>query len=177
MSAPVPAATRSAHVALLADGAYEPAMRGLADHAWRRLLCSVFIVDITPEIRQEFRVDELLLRLAAAAWRGVDVRLLIGGARDNIAIAESAAAARERASRLGVAARWLTSHPVRGSHCKLVIADDRVLTGSHNWSPGALSGRSQTQDSVLVDSSDLAALLAARFEDQWQRAEAADAAI
>jgi phosphatidylserine/phosphatidylglycerophosphate/cardiolipin synthase-like enzyme len=51
---------------------------------------------------------------------------------------------------------------------KLVVADDHVLTGSHNWSGGAFEG--QVQDSVMVTSPDLAAYLSAVFETQWSAA-------
>lgn len=86
-----------------------------------------------------------------------------------MAIAEASEAARARALDLGVPCRWLTSVPVRGSHAKLVVCDERVLLGSHNWSAGAFDG--QVQDSVLVESADLAAHLAPTFERDWARGE------
>lgn len=184
MTAAIVNAVGAARTALVADQRYRDVLIGLIDHASARLLCSVFIVDITPTaptraaVRgDELAIDDVLQRMAAAAWRGADVRLLIGGSRDNIALAEAAAAARTRAMALGLPCRWLTSHAVRGSHCKMVIADDNVLSGSHNWSSGALIGTRQTQDSVLVASRDLAAVLAARFETQWSTAEVPHAAL
>ena len=164
-----------AKVALVPDSSYYDTILSLASRAAQRLLCSVFIVDITLTADRGLHIDTLLEHLACAAWRGADTRLLIGGSRDNIALAEAADAARARALAHGIPSRWLTSSTVRGSHAKLVVADDTILTGSHNWSPGALSGNRQTQDSVLVDSRDLAALSAMRFEEQWLRAEATHA--
>ncbi len=166
----------TAKVALVADAAYLDALLGLAARASQRLLCSIFIVDITPTLDRAHPVDTMLESLAAAAWRGADTRLLIGGSRDNISLAEAADAARSRARARSIPCRWLTSRAARGSHAKLVVADDSVLIGSHNWSPGALSGNHQTQDSVLVASRDLAALSATRFEAQWLRAEEPHAA-
>lgn len=173
----IPTAVAPARAHLVSDGEYNPALLGLLDSARMRLLCSLFIVDITATPNGGLMVDDLLMHLADARWRGVDVRLLVGGSRDNIALAEAADAARARARALGIDCRWLSSRNVRGSHAKLVIADDTVLTGSHNWSAGALSGEHQTQDSVMVASRDLAAVLAQRFEAQWQRAEVPHAAL
>jgi phosphatidylserine/phosphatidylglycerophosphate/cardiolipin synthase-like enzyme len=177
MTQPIPFGVSAARVALVADSDYRSTFLGLAGQASSRLLCSVFIVDISPTSDRTLTVDGFLRRMAEAAWRGADTRLLIGGSRDNIALVEAADSARSRASALGVPCRWLTSRNVRGSHAKLVIADDQVLTGSHNWSPGALLGNKQTQDSVLVSSRDLAAQLAGRFEAQWLRAEEHHAAV
>lgn len=67
--------------------------------------------------------------------------------------------------------RLLAARPRRGSHVKLVIADERVLTGSQNWSHGAFF--EQTQDALLLDSAALAAQLGVLFAGQWQRAAGA----
>jgi phosphatidylserine/phosphatidylglycerophosphate/cardiolipin synthase-like enzyme len=173
----IPFGVSRGQAALVADGAYQKALVGLATQASRRLLCSIFIVDVSPGADRSLPVEEFLAALAEAAWRGVDTRLLIGGSRNNVALIEAAESGRARALSVGISCRWLTSRNVRGSHAKLVIADDGVLTGSHNWSAGAAVGSEQTQDSVLVRSPDLAALLAARFEEQWQRAEEIHAAL
>ena len=161
----------SAMVAAVADEKYGPVCRELIRSARRRCLCSIFIVDTWPWRDNDLVIDSLLIELASTAWRGVDVRLLIGGSRSNLRLAEVAAAARARARELGIVCRWLTSVPGRrGSHVKLVIADDDVLTGSHNWSSGAFDG--QLQDSVHVRSPALAAYLADTFEQQWTRTPA-----
>jgi phosphatidylserine/phosphatidylglycerophosphate/cardiolipin synthase-like enzyme len=177
MAGPIPLGVSDARVALVADGDYGVTLLALADSAARRLLCSLFIVDVSPTANQRVDVDGFLARLVDAAWRGADTRLLIGGSRDNIALIEAAEAARARARAVGLPCRWLTSRNVRGSHAKIVVADDLVLTGSHNWSAGAVAGTTQTQDSVLVASRELAALQASRFEEQWLRAEDSRAAL
>jgi phosphatidylserine/phosphatidylglycerophosphate/cardiolipin synthase-like enzyme len=48
---------------------------------------------------------------------------------------------------------------------KLVIADNHILTGSHNWSRGMFG--TETQDSVLLESPALAAALRVYFEETW----------
>lgn len=161
----------NARVAAVPDEQYGPVCRNLVRGARYRCLCSVFIVDTWPWRDNDLVIDALLIDLASTAWRGADVRLLLGGSRSNLRLAEVAAAARARARELGISCRWLTSVAGRrGSHVKLVIADDDVLTGSHNWSSGAFDG--QVQDSVHVRSAALAAYLAAMFEEQWTRTPA-----
>lgn len=169
MASKIPVGVSGGRVRLISDEGYLSAVRSLIAEAERRVLCSMFIVDLWPWRDPALTVDTVLLQLQAAAWRGCDVRLLIGGSRSNLQLAELADAARARALNLGLACRWLTKHRARGSHAKLVISDDRVLTGSHNWSFGAFTN--QTQDSIAVESVALAATLAQQFEAQWQRAE------
>jgi phosphatidylserine/phosphatidylglycerophosphate/cardiolipin synthase-like enzyme len=130
----------------------------------------MFIVDLSPARDAEVKIIGVLRELQAASWRGVDARLLIGGSRSNFEIAEASATARDVASSFGIPCRWLTARDVRGSHMKLVVVDDCVVIGSHNWSGGAFSR--QTQDSVLLESRAMAGWLATVFEDQWQRAGA-----
>jgi phosphatidylserine/phosphatidylglycerophosphate/cardiolipin synthase-like enzyme len=158
----------AAKVRLVADGAYPAELKSLIARSTRRCLCSLFIIDLSPARDRGLLVSAVMHDLQSAAWRGVDVRVLIGGCRTNVEMAELADAARARAHQLGVPCRWLTSKRNQGSHMKTVIADDRVLTGSHNWSAGAFTN--QTQDSILVESQSLAAYLVTIFEDQWARA-------
>jgi len=157
-----------ASVRLVPDAEYLRVMQALTASVRELLWCTVFLIELTPMVDPDLLVPSVLRGLAAAHWRGTDVRLLIGGSRTNMEIAEDAATALKVARRLGLPARWIQSTAVRGSHIKLVIADDYVLTGSHNWSPGAFE--SETQDSVLARSPDLAAYLGELFVKQWQRA-------
>ena len=153
---------------LVADQQYYEVARQLIAQARNICLASLFIVDLkTSGTEPDLKVYELLKLLQQAQWRGVRTRLLIGGSRKNVIIAESAEIARYTALRLGLECKWLTSEDVRGSHCKLVVSDDSVLIGSHNWSAPAFT--SQIQDSLLIKSSGLAAYFAAYFDRQWNR--------
>jgi phosphatidylserine/phosphatidylglycerophosphate/cardiolipin synthase-like enzyme len=164
----VPIGVRGARARLVPDAAYHRELLALVATARRSCLCNVFLVDVSPARDATLLVDGVLEQLASTHWLGTDTRLLIGGSRENPELAEAADLSRARAKQLGIPCRWLTSRPVRGSHSKYVIADDCVLTGSHNWSVGAFTD--QTQDSILVESRDLAALLRASFERGWARA-------
>lgn len=163
-----PSGVRGARVGLVPDADYLPRLRALVASARRRCLCSLFIVDLSPARDASLLVDGVLTEVAAAAWRGADARLVVGGSRTNFELAVLADLARARAGELGLPCRWLTSRNVRGSHMKMVVADDTVLMGSHNWSAGAFTD--QTQDSLAVQSADLASWAANLFEDQWARA-------
>jgi phosphatidylserine/phosphatidylglycerophosphate/cardiolipin synthase-like enzyme len=169
VTAPIPLGVLAPRVRLVADGDYLPALHALIAGAVHRVLGSLFIVDLSPARDRDLAVDAVLNALEDARWRGADVRLLLGGSRTNFDIAQLAELARARAHRGGIPCRWLTSRDVRGSHLKLVIGDDTVLTGSHNWSAGAFSGR-ETQDSLLIGSPDFAAYAERLFARQWARA-------
>lgn len=152
---------------LVSDGAYPQELTRLIRLARERIWCSLFLVELNPQLDPQLRVPATLRQLAFAKWAGVDVRLLIGGSRSNLLIAEACATALTIARNLGIPARGLGNTDARGSHVKLVVADDWVLTGSHNWSPGAFGD--QVQDSVVIRSRDLASYLSNVFLAQWRR--------
>lgn len=150
---------------LLPDATYAPHLTNLVHGAGRRVLVSMFIVD---PYGASPAVLGLLDALEAAAWRGADVRVLIGGSRRTFDIASAAASGRAVLQERQVPCRWLTGTPVRGSHAKVVVVDDVAVVGSHNWSTSAFG--EQTQDSVRIDSAAVAGAMAAAFEGQWRRA-------
>lgn len=158
----------AATVRLVPDDAYPAAFAHIVRNARERVWCSIFLIELDPALDPELRVAMSMRELAAARWRGLDVRLLIGGSRTNLLIAEAAAVGLTFAHSLDIPALGFGVTGQRGSHVKLVVADDWVLTGSHNWSGGAFSR--QVQDSVAVHSRDLAAYLANVIHGQWLRA-------
>jgi phosphatidylserine/phosphatidylglycerophosphate/cardiolipin synthase-like enzyme len=142
------------------------ALRHGIQTAERRCLCSIFIIDLKTRCTAPSCVADVVDDLRDAQWRGVDVRMLVGGSRSTFAIAEAAAVAVAHLDTHGIPSRWLTSEKaVRGSHAKTVVIDETVLLGSHNWSPGAF--QADTQDSVLIRSAALAERFAAVFEGRW----------
>jgi phosphatidylserine/phosphatidylglycerophosphate/cardiolipin synthase-like enzyme len=151
---------------LIPDAEYLAFVRRLFSDATRRCFASLFLVGESPWRAGEFIMDGLLLALVEARWRGVDARLLVGGSRASPGMMQMAEAARKRARVLRVPCRWLTSIPKVAGHAKVVIADNHVLVGSHNWTGGA-SGQA---DSVCVASPTLAHRLDKRFEQQWREA-------
>jgi len=150
---------------LLVDGEYSQALRQSIQSAQRRCLCSLFIIDLKTRCTGNC-ISDVIDDLWEAHWRGVDVRVLIGGSRSTFAIAEAAAIALAHLTERGIPGRWLTwEKDVRGSHSKTVIADETLLLGSHNWSPGSF--HKDTQDSVRITSAPLAAYFSELFESRW----------
>ncbi len=165
----IPYGVPAGQVRLVPDDDYPGTVRALIGRANRHCLCSLFIVDLLPAGDPDLQVHEVFRALQAAIWRGVDTRLLIGGSRTNLDIAERSVTARFWAEEHNIPVRWLTAQAIRGSHLKLVVADEYILTGSHNWSGGAFTN--QTQDSVLVQSAALATRFVHLFNEQWLRVE------
>jgi len=150
---------------LLVDEQYSQALRHSIQSAQRRCLCTIFIIDLKSRCPANC-VADVIDDLEAAHWRGVDVRVLIGGSRSSFEIGEAAAIAFEHLAARCIPSRWLTSDKsARGNHAKAVIADETVLLGSHNWSPGSF--HKDTQDSVCITSAPLAEYFAGLFESSW----------
>ena len=164
-----PAEARFAGPWLIADRGYLSFVRRLFAAAQRRCLVSLFLVS-APWRDQERILEGLLLELAEASWRGVDARLLVGVAESNATMVQVADAARGRAEVLGVPSRWIRSMPKVAGHSRVVISDDNVLVGSHNWSASSEPGQ---PDNVYVVSGSLARTLDKRFGQQWIQAGAA----
>jgi PLD-like domain len=155
----------------VSDGEYFGAALELLRASKYRCHVSMFLVDYHLEIDPVSRVDNLAIELAAAQWRGVDVKLLLGGSQTNQRLREAVLGSMARVASLGLSVR-LASATGENSHVKLVVADDQALTGSHNWTRGMFGA--ETQDSVLFEHRTLAAALDAYFEGQWAAAESED---
>ncbi len=86
---PLPLQCASDGCRLVSDQGYSGVTRQLLSATEIRALYNVFIVDIMPDSTSANPVMEIVQDLEAAAWRGVDARLLIGGSRTNIEIAKA----------------------------------------------------------------------------------------
>jgi len=163
---PIPLGVSGGRVRLVVDAEFGPVLGTMIRGANRAVLCSYFIVDVSPYRGPAHLVDELLGELESARWRGVDVRVLLGGSRDNPDILETCMGAGLRLRQRGIPFRLITARAVDvTSHAKFTVADDAALVGSHNVSGNSLSV--ETQDSVVVESAPLAAYLRGEFERQW----------
>ncbi|MCB0634624.1 MAG: phospholipase D-like domain-containing protein [Saprospiraceae bacterium] len=151
------------------DGEYYPTIIQLIRSADHQCYCSIFIIDHNLKNDADLLVDQILIELANAKWRGVDVKLLIGGSRDNAQIRKTAILAAERAKKLALDYRLASASKNNSNHSKLVIVDNYVLTGSHNWSRGMFG--EETQDSVLLENGALAVALTQYFTENWNKSE------
>ena len=151
---------------LLKDGQYVDAAVQAMQAARIRLHCSMFLVEGSDS---SGHVTRLLDSAADAHWRGVETRVVLAEEREVLDMVLMSVGARAVLDSLGVPTRWLTAAPVRGSHAKILVADDTSIVGSHNWTEGAMSG-DQRQESLMLDSSGIATQLSAVVLAQWRRA-------
>lgn len=150
---------------LVSDGQYAKVLSSIISKSTQKCLCSIFIIDLINGGNSSNNVFNIIELLEESKWRGVDTRIIIGGSRSNFDIAAISETSRKILSSLSIPCKWLTSMDKRGSHAKLVICDDYVLLGSHNWSAGAFTN--QIQDSILLQSKPLAAFYSEYFNKQW----------
>lgn len=117
-----------------------------------RALCTVPYVH--PGVRG---VARLLDALEAAAARGADARVLLGGVPDPADLA----ALRDRRAEVRV------MDPVRSTtgHAKGAVVDGAVIAGSANWSGAGLGANLEA--ALAVDHPDAAAYYASAFERDW----------
>jgi phosphatidylserine/phosphatidylglycerophosphate/cardiolipin synthase-like enzyme len=136
-----------------------------AGRARRRMWCSMFIIDPRFDYDPLLSVRTLINALDDSRARNVDVRVLLGDSStvDQIWLANRTALG--LLTRRQITARQ-TDLSLESTHSKFVIFDDRLaLVGSHNWSHEGLG--LAREDSLAVQSPDLARMLALEFEERW----------
>ena len=147
------------------DEDYLPFFIRAAGQARRRIWCSIFIVDPRLDYDPLLKVRSLIDALDDSRARNVDVRVLLGDSLtvDQISLANRTALG--LLTRKKIAVRQ-TDLSLESTHSKFVVFDDGLtLVGSHNWSHQGLG--LAREDSVAVQSHDLAWALALEFEQRW----------
>ncbi len=152
---------------LVSDDQYHQVVKWLSLRSRIRIYASIFIIDILPsdESDNDNLIINLLNDLQRAFLRGVDVKLIIGGSKNNLNIQDTAESTLEYCRLLKIPCQLFSIHSEMSSHKKLLVADDRILVGSHNWSYGAFSG--QIQDSILIEDKRLASYFADEIAIEW----------
>ncbi len=145
----------------IADREYYAAAARLIESARRCICIAMYIMKYDPGDRDD-PVNNLLQLLAAKARQGVKVYVLLDDetARDypeTIAFLRSA----------GINVR-LDESPRRRMHAKLLIVDNEtVLAGSHNWSESAMKYNHEA--SIETSDPAVAAEAARYFSQLWER--------
>lgn len=151
----------------LATGSeYRSAIRELARHAKQRFWLSSFYFHHWSGAPRSVRelVDEI-----SRHSRKIDVRILLEGRSTQRA--PTAKVNREAIELLGATSAKVRLHKqeMGRMHAKMIISDDhRGLLGSHNMTGGSLYRYGDV--SVLIDSPEIVARLAAYFEELWREA-------
>jgi cardiolipin synthase A/B len=103
---------------------------------------------------------EILLALGLARRRGVSVRVLLDAGQDvnRASFTELAA--------VGVPVRWFRPPPGAKLHAKAVLADDRLVLGSANWSVHGLDVNHELD--VATGDVDATRAYETRFEYDWR---------
>ncbi|MEK7413191.1 MAG: phospholipase D-like domain-containing protein [Planctomycetota bacterium] len=127
------------------EGEYPRTAEKLISSARTRLWMAMYVIHL-----EGSEVEGLMHALAAAAARGVDVRVCLDrGAGFNGAIDDKHAAPEKWFKQHGV--RVVLDELDRRTHAKVLIADgQRILAGSHNWTRSAFM--SNREVSWLIDS-------------------------
>jgi phosphatidylserine/phosphatidylglycerophosphate/cardiolipin synthase-like enzyme len=135
--------------------------------AQERILVQQFLINASPSDDKLLLVRRVLLALADANRMGVDVRVILPQIeRDESGWDLNEVSARFLKAR-GVSVRSFRRTDVQ-LHQKIIVADDLIIAGSHNWTPGAFSSNSEL--SVAVSSEDVSSYYSSEFERWWASA-------
>jgi phosphatidylserine/phosphatidylglycerophosphate/cardiolipin synthase-like enzyme len=145
---------------------YFPFLLDRFDTARSQIWASIFIVDARIYRDPKLSIRTAIERLAYARWRNVDVRILVGTSdTPEIYIANLTSALYMQQKGLDV--RFFRSPHKHSLHSKYVVIDrNAAIVGSHNWTHNAF--HSSTEDSIAINSPDLAISLVKEFEVNWQ---------
>lgn len=154
----------------LFDEQYVALVRACLIRARRRVLVQQFLIDARPDDDLHGEVRHMLHALADAAHRGLDVRILLAQVVVDrpFPVDINEPAARFLIKR-GVRVRRFPEK-LRQLHTKALVVDDQiVIAGSHNWTAGSFRINSET--SVAIMSEDCADSVARHFAELWSEGE------
>ena len=112
-------------------------------------------------------VQKLSLAICAAAHRGVRVRIILNVESMGHAITKINTKTRGFLERAGCEVKW--GQVGVATHAKMMVLDDQILVlGSHNYSKGAFSRNQEA--SIIVEGREEIAAYRQYFNDLWQQA-------
>ena len=151
--------------------AYPAFLRVAIRNALKRVWVAQFLVNPYPFYDPAMAVIGMLKELAGCQRRNVDVRLILDKVRGSRNMHNANQLSYLAARKLGIPCHYYSGQ--RSSmHSKYVVIDDDLLVlGSHNFTDGALAQHAES--SVGLFSADLADSLAEDFHRNWSEAEKA----
>lgn len=149
------------NVLFLPDDAYYGNITWYLDQANRSVYVVMYVVKYDASQYND-PVNVILRKLVDLHKRGVDVKVVVDDETKN-----SYPATINYLVGNGVPVR-LDESQGRTTHCKVVVIDDQyVFIGSHNWTESALKYNHET--TLLVNSSELASQVEKYIESIWSR--------
>ena len=140
------------------------------EQAQNRIWANIFIVNALQGDDPELAVRNLCKLLGAATYRGVDVRILVGDSNRTIPIKGSNFVSASLMKLYKVRVQKVKSTERSSTHDKFVLIDnDLVLVGSHNWTHRAFN--LSEEDSIGVYSEDLSKRMRDQFLQEWNAAK------
>jgi phosphatidylserine/phosphatidylglycerophosphate/cardiolipin synthase-like enzyme len=152
---------------LLESQDYMPYVFDKIDSAKSRIWASIFIIDARAEADEQGSVRALIEKLAYAAWRRVDVRVIVGTA-SIVDVYVACLASAYYMKKQGINVRGFSSQAGRRStHSKYMLFDESsIVVGSNNWSHNSF--HLAVNSSIAIESKGLAENLGLEFNTAWQ---------
>jgi len=136
--------------------------------AQKRIWLSIFIIDIRVQADSLKLVRTLLRALEIATWKKLDVKVILGSPNNSPGIYKANYTTIEYLKNRNINAKIYSGNH-SSLHSKYVLIDDnKVIVGSHNWQQASFT-RQYIEDSILLVSNDLNRLLGAEFLNLWKR--------
>ena len=147
---------------------YLPHILDKIDSAKTRIWASIFIVDARVHKDEFNSVRTLIEKLAYAAWRNVDVRIIVGSATIvDVYVACLTSAYYMKKQGLNVRGFASATNRRKSTHSKYLLFDDNwTIIGSNNWTHESF--HEAVNSSLAVESEELNASLSHEFGAVWQ---------
>ncbi|MFX1481496.1 MAG: phosphatidylserine/phosphatidylglycerophosphate/cardiolipin synthase family protein [Promethearchaeota archaeon] len=153
----------------LSEEIYYPYLLGKCSVAKKNIWIGMFIISPMVSHDKERKILKLLRLLIESSWNNIDVRVIIGTSiSKDIQIANEVAM--QYIDKFNVPIRRYKGDRRGSFHSKYIIIDNElVILGSHNWTPFAISNN--IEDSVAIYSSEINQIMKTEFISLWERGE------
>ncbi|MBT3384281.1 MAG: hypothetical protein HN778_20440 [Prolixibacteraceae bacterium] len=149
---------------LLSDQDYYKFLLNKIDYAKKYIYVSIFIINIMED--KGLKIRTLINKLKYAAWKGVDVKIIIGHSQKNIVIDMYDKVSFEYLKK-SIPIKFANPDDDYSLHSKYVVIDDKItIAGSHNWEYKAFF--KNKEDSIATYSRDVALELKHEFNKLWK---------
>ena len=151
----------------LSNSEYREAIRYCLLGAKKVIRSSLFAIDIRPESDLNGDVVSILRSLSLCSRRGISTSVILDSARAGTLSVMINRPPELYLSLRGVPVRfWDSRNEKRTQHSKIVVIDDYVFIGNHNWTHNSFNNNEEA--SVLLKGSAISTLALETFDEQWR---------